>query len=431
LDIRGHFDSDLFCSTGEHLFFSQTMPNNHEVMNEEGVGYPPVPVTPNQEIMPSQASIPASQPRDVPVLVAESPEKSRKFLGIPASWCSAKEFSDLHEKLDDSQALGACVEEMLGSPSKFPPLAVTTSADEAAAGAAEDAITNKEKLLRLAIDSGTFDMTGVIGKAWSQNKKSSPGLAQEYVALGKSYNAQREFRLKWCKIELAKIVTVKTEIEETVQTEYSHGEYLPFDVIVDREGGEHRMNSVKAALQYVMCCQRFFRQNHKAGNKHFCEYNEMTQRWEFLFLRKGFREDFTKLWRLESKASNPDEAEPAASSSGDGLVVELDDAPEAAAGAAAPTPKKEAKPAVVVPTPKAAGKGNKRKAEQGPESPEQQAKKAQKKEMDLGFRKFAALRTRMAQSSSTAADINGYINRDRKWSWAKGDASDDLKKACC
>ncbi len=63
------------------------------------------------------------------------------------------------------------------------------------------------------------------------------------------------------------------------------------------------------------------------------------------------------------------------------------------------------------------------------ESPEQFQKKAQKKEMDIGFRKFAVLRTRMASSSSTASDIAGYINRDRTWSWAKGDSNEDRKKA--
>jgi hypothetical protein len=317
---------------------------------------------------------------------------------------------------------------LLGLPSD-PPLAVST----VEVLAEEDAMTNKEKLLRQAIDSGTFDMTGVLGKAWNQNKKSDQGLAQDYLAVGKAYNSQREFRLKWCKIELAKIVVKKTEIEETMQEEYSQGEYLPFDVIVDREGGPERESAVRAALHYTLCCQRFFKQDHKAGNKHFCEYNEMTQRWEFLFLRKGFRENFTKLWRLESVAQNSEEPGSGSGSSGDANVALGDYAGTAAltAGEPASTPTRAPGAAVAKATPKAADKGSKRKAgdKAVEESPEQFQKKAQKKEMDLGFRKFAAMRTRMASSSSTAADINGYINRDRKWSWAKGDASEDLKKA--
>ncbi len=261
------------------------------------------------------------------------------------------------------------------------------------------------------------------------SQKQNIGLAADYLAVGKSYNAQREFRLKWCKMELTKMETIQTEIEENEQSEYSQGEYLPFDVIVDREGGPKRAASVKAALHYALACQRFFKQNHMAGSKHFCEYNVMTQRWEFLFLRKGYRENFTKLWKMETRNYSISEVVSDASSSSGEVMASteaLGAGPAAPAAPAAPAQKVEKQ---VVATPKA--KGLKRKAGEpaAEESPDQMAKKVQKKEMDIGFRKLSSLRTRMASSSSTASDIAGYINRDRKWSWAKGDSNDDLKKA--
>jgi hypothetical protein len=409
----------------------------------------------------SQASIPPSQPREfsqlgavpaasgsfgavqpgaleAPTVVEESPEKfaeklfAEKFaeksgktlgdrLGIPASWASPDELASMASNIEDPEALAVCVDKLLGPP--------TTGAPPVNAKVSVDAdMTLQEKRLRTAIDSGIFDMTGVLGKAWNIAKKQNIGLAADYLAVGKSYNAQREFRLKWCKMELAKIDTTQTEIEENGQSEYSQGDYLPFDVIVDREGGPQRAASVKAALHYVMACQRFFKQNHMAGSKHFCEYNVMTHRWEFLFLRKGYRENFTKLWKIETRSFSSTEVVSEASGSG-----ALDEGAAKANGKApaAPAPPVATPPAKQLATPKAKGKGQKRKhGEEDPtESPEQFAKKAQKKEMDIGFRKFALLRTRMTSSSSTASDICGYISRDRKWSWAKGDANEDLNKA--
>ncbi len=96
------------------------------------------------------------------------PEKKRKVLSIPASWTTGKQMDKLADKLHDAEALGKCVDELLGLPSD-PPLAVST----VEVLAEEDAMTNKEKLLRQAIDSGTFDMTGVLGKAWNQNKQAT------------------------------------------------------------------------------------------------------------------------------------------------------------------------------------------------------------------------------------------------------------------
>jgi hypothetical protein len=395
--------------------------------------------------MQSQGSVPASQPRNsastsasqceaVPGIVAtieDSPEKPGAKLaetlgaklGIPPSWASPSEVNTLAQNMTDPEALAACVDKLLGQPTQDAPQV------NAKQELADDEMTKQEKRLRTAIDSGTFDMTGVLGKAWNQAKKQNIGLAADYLAVGKSYNAQREFRLKWCKMELTKMETIQTEIEENEQSEYSQGEYLPFDVIVDREGGPKRAASVKAALHYALACQRFFKQNHMASSKHFCEYNGMTQRWEFLFLRKGYRENFTKLWKMETRNYSISEVVSDASSSSGEVMASteaLGAGPAAPAAPAAPAQKVDKK---VVATPKA--KGSKRKAGEpaAEESPDQMAKKVQKKEMDIGFRKLSSLRTRMASSSSTASDIAGYINRDRKWSWAKGDSNEDLKKA--
>ncbi len=144
-------------------------------------------------------------------------------------------------------------------------------------------------------------------------------------------------------------------------------------------------------------------------------------------MRKGYRENFTKLWKIESTAHTVTES--AILSSSDVMPPVEGGVPAPAPAAPAPRETKAVAKAPAVATPKA--KGSTRKAGEADvaESPEQLAKKVQKKEMDIGFRKLSSLRTRMASSSSTASDIAGYTNRDRKWSWAKGDSNDDLKKA--
>ena len=114
--------------------------------------------------------------------------------------------------------------------------------------------------------------------------------------------------MEWAKAELKKVQSKKTESMSSSQVQFSEGTYHAFDLIVDAEGGPQRKSAVKAALNYVLACKHFHAQGHSVGGRPWCEYNLMTQRWEFLYIKKGFREGFEKLWRLEtSYADEPRE----------------------------------------------------------------------------------------------------------------------------
>ena len=61
---------------------------------------------------------------------------------------------------------------------------------------------------------------------------------------------------------------------------------------MDGEGGSTRPATAKAAVNYVMCCVKFQKAGmHVQGNK-WVTFNDLTQRYEFLYLKKGFRASY-------------------------------------------------------------------------------------------------------------------------------------------
>jgi hypothetical protein len=296
-------------------------------------------------------------------------------------------------------------------------------------------ITAKEKAIRDALSKGGFDMTGVVGKYWQQAKKSDAALKEEYESLGKNYAKQRAFRQKWLATALEEFSKTKTKTETHAQVNENQGTFEPFDIIVDREGGEHRPQAVAAALNYTLACIKFHELGQTVGSTGtpWMSFNVMTQRWEFMYLKKTYRDWFSTSWTLAiTQKSTPaiEEPEPSASASGEASVV--DDAaadPETPQKALPPQPAGKAKAKAKA---GAGGKPLKRElpdADPEPETPEMVAAKRAKKESDLFFRKLKSMKVEMGTAISTANDILGLIARDASWSWAAGPASQTLKQA--
>lgn len=61
-----------------------------------------------------------------------------------------------------------------------------------------------------AVDSGSFDLRGPTGNHWNIAKQN-PILAERYKLIGKSYTAQRAFRIDWAKGEYDKLVVERTK----------------------------------------------------------------------------------------------------------------------------------------------------------------------------------------------------------------------------
>ena len=104
----------------------------------------------------------------------------------------------------------------------------------------------------------------------------------------KSNSEKRQFREEWAAKRLDQL-TQKVRTTTLSQEQRDHGEYLPFDVIVDREGGAHRPQAVQAAKNYVKKCL--------AMSNAWLQFNHMTGRYAFLYIRKQYIETFNKSWQ--------------------------------------------------------------------------------------------------------------------------------------
>ena len=63
-------------------------------------------------------------------------------------------------------------------------------------------------------------------------------LAESYKSLGKNYTKQREFRKEWVLDSYKVVREERMRTTEATAMDVTAGEYLPFKVIVQREGGD-------------------------------------------------------------------------------------------------------------------------------------------------------------------------------------------------
>ena len=184
----------------------------------------------------------------------------------------------------------------------------TRNSEEKAADKEDHALKDK---LEEAIEKATFDLTGPLGQLWQRVKQNDKKIAEDYKAVGKSYSAQRAFRIKWCQERLDQIKqrecqkSHKQEIKDLVE-----GEYLPVRKIYEAEGMDKA--GMKATTNYVTKCVKFSLMEQTLNGHSFMEYNIMTERYEFLYVKKKYKEVFTQAWKMVEKyesAEQPTEAE--------------------------------------------------------------------------------------------------------------------------
>ena len=91
---------------------------------------------------------------------------------------------------------------------------------------------------------------GPLGQSWARELKGDKNLQKEYSGLP-GRDAKKAFRMKWAgeKLEVAKKRCVK-ETKEAHEQE-TLGVYLPFKVVVDREGGDDA--AFEASLLGSLC----------------------------------------------------------------------------------------------------------------------------------------------------------------------------------
>ena len=322
-------------------------------------------------------------------------------------------------------------------------------------GPAASPVTAKEAQIARALSEGSFSLQGVVGKHWKVAKED-PKLRSQCDALGKSYSKQRAFRMQWLQDEYDSIIASRVRTEEECQVHENQGTYEPFDIIVDKEGGPQRPQAIAAALSYTLSCVKFHEAGQRAGDKNGAPWvmlNEMTSRWEFLYLKKGFKDWFSSSWKLtkEHRCTIPT----ARSSNEPAPHAAVQDKPEPAGQSEEPgalggepgTPAKNAKPPKKncpqpnnpepkdpqpndpKPKAKAAGTPNGKRSKPTEGGDNADPAKKVKKEQDEFFRILRKMRSDMGVALGIAGDVRRAVATDPTWSWAQGPVSEPLVKA--
>ena len=97
---------------------------------------------------------------------------------------------------------------------------------EVNAGAASSsaAPSDKQVAFSSALSAGTFDLRSGVGQTWQAMKKHDATLAAAYKAVGKSYEAQRSFRMAWAQTEHDSLERVRTKEQSQVVSSGSFGQ---------------------------------------------------------------------------------------------------------------------------------------------------------------------------------------------------------------
>ena len=343
----------------------------------------------------------------------EAAEKTQHVfnVGLHDIWNSEtveEAFAGLDGRLGNSNELTAesRLLTMAGGTDALPDVDAACKGGFGGAAADQNSISHREKLLQVAKTQGCFDLQkDMVGKWWKEAKASDPELRRDYDDLGKAYAKQRARRQLWVEDELKKLVVSRTQTDEQKESDTMNGDYEPFDIVIDKEGGAARESSIKAAYNYCEACINNFKAGKFMNGRSWVAWNKMTKRVEFLYLKKGYRQSFDQSWGKTVSTT----------ADGDGNTL-----------AGKKLGSDAGKPAVDD-TKKGNGK-KKRPIDPNVNIDEPAMKK--KKLLAEGFKRLHSLKVQMGTGVSTSNDIMKLIAaKDPQWKSFEGAGSNDLKEA--
>lgn len=174
-----------------------------------------------------------------------------------------------------------------------------------------------EQQLQAALRCGHFDIRGPLGQKFGKaHKAGTPGGA--LYTMRKNNKEKAEFRQAWAEQEFDTIVQKKIHIKSYQVVKASMGTYKPFAILVRDEGGKDDSECLLAAKRIAAKCVSL--------GAPWVHWNVMSERLEFLHLRKEHNEIMQESWQqyLEEKQ----ETARAASSSGPEQLPEQAAKPE-------------------------------------------------------------------------------------------------------
>lgn len=161
-----------------------------------------------------------------------------------------------------------------------------------------------EQQLQAALKTGVFDIRGPLGQKFSAMHKK--GTAQHAMYnQGKGRKEKADFRLEWAKMELDTVISKKVYTKSYKVVSASMGTYKPFSMLVRDEGGDQE--ALDAAKRIASKCVIL------GGD--WCSYNVMSERLEFLHLKREHNEIMTTMWQKYMEESNKSDKEQGLNSS--------------------------------------------------------------------------------------------------------------------
>ena len=294
----------VFCPAVSWRSNAMTLQRSN-AMVETALDSEAVPLAAAAEAAPSVQAALDSQAAPEAVPLAAAPPKDPL---IPALWTQSADLILGCAALDPQKAVQALEQ-------KYDELDLLSGA-ETAKGKPEDPLQDisdakaKEKLqaISAAIEQGgTFNMqSGIINAMWRDALKANPELEQEFKALGRGYTMQRQFKLRWLKEAGEKIKTEAKRIQSNTSEDFVNGIYLPMTRIWKEEGKDEAAKV--ATLNYVNSCVAMQRVGKTVNGRPLIEYNTMTKRNEFLYLKKTCRDGIVDQRVLEEVWSQKQQA---------------------------------------------------------------------------------------------------------------------------
>jgi len=149
-----------------------------------------------------------------------------------------------------------------------------------------------ETSLQHAAEQG-FDLRiGPVAKMWNKWLQD-PEHQKEYRDVGRGYDKQRQFRIRWAQLQFQNYKHNGKQSETRSRGENERGTYESLKRIEALE------NDVEAAANYVQACKDLHARGIKFEDQEFVHDNMMTLRTEYLYLKTEFRRTMLQMWQDE------------------------------------------------------------------------------------------------------------------------------------
>lgn len=304
---------------------------------------------------------------------------------------------------------------------------LSATAAAAAARAPAEQETDEERLWRDASIQG-FAARSPFGLRF--NRSATGGNSEEFRKGGLTNAQKAEFRKAWALANYKKVRLMKEKRVSWRTTDIRNGQYVPFPVIVEREGGNSACpGALEAAIQ---AAERYANRCAAMGGV-WCQPNAMTGRTEYLYIRMEKSEIFEEAWCAYEQQHEDLVEEPKLAVEADAKAAATGEAETAAAAALVATPPK---PAVDG----AAGKGRastdpeeeeeggkpkggkpKAKAKGGKPSPKSAKDKSP---LEQASAQAAKLKREFQQAEAQYHWIVGCTQTAGEWAWAQNCLTD-------